>query len=160
MRALSLPGLPLTRKKASSEGLQGRDGRRLRIGIDLGGTKTEIAVLDAGGGLLLRRRVETPRGDYPATVATIVRLVATAERLVGATGSVGVGIPGAISPADGKVKNANSVWLNGRPLREDLQAALGRAVRIQNDANCLAMSEAADGAAAGARCVLALVLGT
>jgi fructokinase len=132
----------------------------LRIGIDLGGTKTEIAVLDRSGRFALRHRVDSPRDDYQATVQTIVWLVKAAERSIGAACTVGVGIPGTISPATGLVKNANSAWLNGRPLREDLQTALRREVRIENDANCLAMSEATDGAAAGNHCVLALILGT
>ncbi|MGE0798455.1 MAG: ROK family protein [Lautropia sp.] len=133
---------------------------RPRIGVDLGGTKIEIAALDAGGAIRLRRRVATPRDDYPATVAAIAALVAAAEAELGRPGSVGVGIPGAISPASGLVKNANSTWLNGRPLRQDLEAALRRPVRVQNDANCLAVSEAVDGAAAGAHCVFAAILGT
>ncbi|MEI7444954.1 MAG: ROK family protein [Burkholderiales bacterium] len=131
-----------------------------RLGIDLGGTKTEIAALDAHGAIVLRRRVPTPRDDYGATVATLAGLVADAERTLGARGTVGVGIPGTLSALTGRVKNANSTWLNGRPLREDLQRALGRAVRIQNDANCLAVSEAVDGAAAGAPVVFAAILGT
>jgi fructokinase len=135
-------------------------GARMRIGIDLGGTKTEVAVLDRDGSFVLRRRADSPRDDYPATVGLIARLVAEAEASIGAQCTVGVGIPGAVSPATGLVKNANSAWLNGRALPRDLQAALGRPVRIQNDANCLAVSEATDGAAAGAHCVLALVLGT
>ena len=137
----------------------------LRLGIDLGGTKIEVAALDprrwpADGGIGLRRRIPTPRDDYAATVAAIARLVHEAEREVGARGTVGIGIPGTLSALTGRVKNANSTWLNGRPLREDLQAALGREVRIQNDANCLAVSEAADGAAAGASVVFAAILGT
>lgn len=132
----------------------------LRLGIDLGGTKTEIAALDERGALRLRRRVPSPRDDYAATVAAIVALVADAERELGRRGTVGVGIPGTISALTGRVKNANSTWLNRRPLREDLEAALGRPVRIQNDANCLAVSEAVDGAAAGARVVFAAILGT
>jgi fructokinase len=132
----------------------------LRIGIDLGGTKIEVAVLGTDGRFVLRRRSDTPRNDYQATLDTIAGLVAAAEQSVGATCTVGIGIPGAISPATGVVKNANSAWLNGRPLLQDLQAALARPVRIQNDANCLAMSEAADGAAAAAHCVLAVILGT
>ena len=135
-------------------------GAGMRIGIDLGGTKTEVAVLDRDGRFVLRRRAPSPREDYQATVDLIARLVGEAEDAAGEACSVGVGIPGAISPASGLVKNANSSWLNGRPLPRDLQAALGRPVRIQNDANCLAMSEATDGAAAGAHCVLALILGT
>ena len=132
----------------------------LRLGIDLGGTKIEIAALDGPGEPRLRRRVPTPRDDYAATIAAIAALVRDAERELGATGTVGVGIPGTISALTGRVKNANSTWLNGRPLREDLGHALGRAVRVQNDANCLAVSEAVDGAAAGAAVVFAAILGT
>lgn len=139
---------------------RGAVGPGMRIGIDLGGTKTEVAVLARDGAVVLRERTHTPRDDYAATVATIAGLVVKAEESVGSRCTVGVGIPGAISPATGRVKNANSVWLNGRPLLQDLQTALKRPVRIQNDANCLAMSEAADGAGAGAHCVLALILGT
>jgi fructokinase len=137
----------------------------LRLGIDLGGTKIEVAALDparwpSAGAIGLRRRVPTPRDDYAATVGAIARLVHDAERELGARGTVGVGIPGTLSALTGRVKNANSTWLNGRPLREDLQAALGREVRIQNDANCLAVSEATDGAAAGAAVAFAAILGT
>ncbi|RPH44172.1 MAG: ROK family protein [Burkholderiales bacterium] len=131
-----------------------------RFGIDLGGTKIEIAAIDSAGAVRLRRRVPTPRDDYPGTLAAIAALVDDAERELGARGTVGVGIPGTISALTGRVKNANSTWLNNRPLREDLQAALGRELRIQNDANCLAVSEAADGAAAGAEVVFAAILGT
>jgi len=133
---------------------------RLRIGVDLGGTKIEVAALDAAGAFLLRRRMPTPRGRYDDTVTAIAALVRGAERELGACGTVGVGIPGTISALTGRVKNANSTWLNDRPLREDLRAALGREVRIQNDANCLAVSEAVDGAAAGAPVVFAAILGT
>jgi predicted NBD/HSP70 family sugar kinase len=121
----------------------------MRIGIDLGGTKIEIACLDRAGTIRWRRRVPTPRDDYAATVAAIAALVGDAEAALGETGTVGLGIPGTLSARTGCVKNANSVWLNGRPLREDLRAALGREPRIQNDANCLAVSESVDGAAAG-----------
>ena len=131
----------------------------MRIGIDLGGTKTEVAVLDDDGAFRLRRRLPTPAGDYRAGIATIARLVREADQ-VARDCTVGVGIPGAISPATGRVKNANSSWLNDRPLQQDLEAALDRPVRIQNDANCLAVSEAVDGAAAGAHCVLGVILGT
>jgi fructokinase len=133
---------------------------RPRLGVDLGGTKIEIAALDGTGAPRLRRRVPTPRGDYDATVAAIATLVADAERELGAHGTVGVGIPGTISALTGRVKNANSTWLNGRALRDDLGRALGREVRVQNDANCLAVSEAVDGAAAGAHVVFAAILGT
>ena len=132
----------------------------LRAGIDLGGTKTEVAVLDASGAFLLRRRVPTPRDDYLATVRTIAELIIDAEQQTGRHCSVGVGIPGTLSTTTGRVMNANSTWLNGQPLLQDLQAALNRPVRIQNDANCLAVSEATDGAAADAHCVFAVILGT
>lgn len=132
-----------------------------RIGIDLGGTKTEGIVLDHAGQVLTRRRVATPRGDYDATLATIRGLV---DILEGETGggraTVGVGIPGIVSPATGLVKNANSTWLNGRPFDRDLAAVLERPVRVENDANCLAVSEAADGAGAGAGVVFAAIVGT
>ena len=131
-----------------------------RIGIDLGGTKIEIAVLGADGVPALRRRVATPAGDYGATVAAIGRLVADAERERGARCTVGVAMPGALSLATGLVKNANSTCLIGRPLKADLEALLGREVRLANDANCFALSEAVDGAARGARVVFGVILGT
>jgi fructokinase len=132
----------------------------MRLGIDLGGTKTEIVALAAGGRELLRERVPTPRGDYAATVATIAGLVRSAEQKLGAGGTVGVGIPGAESRVTGLIKNANSTWLIGQPLRADLEAALERPVRIANDANCFALSEASDGAAVGAEVVFGVILGT
>lgn len=130
-----------------------------RIGIDLGGTKIEALALDGSGVERFRRRVPTPRGDYGATLHAIADLVAGAETVVGRS-SVGIGIPGAVSPATGLVKNANSVWLNSRPLRVDLERLLGREVRLANDANCFALSEAVDGAAAGARVVFGVIVGT
>ena len=132
----------------------------LRIGIDLGGTKIEAVALAAGGGERFRRRVDTPRGDYDGTIKAIVDLVAAVEREAGERGTVGVGMPGSVSPASGLVKNANSTWLIGRPLHIDLEQALGRPVRVANDANCFALSEAADGAGAGARVVFGVILGT
>lgn len=133
----------------------------IRIGIDLGGTKTEGIALGAAGEERARFRVPTPRGDYDATVRTIANLVAQLERATGSAGAtVGVGIPGTISPATGLVKNANSTWLIGKPFDRDLAAALERPVRIENDANCLAVSEAADGAGAGCGVVFAAILGT
>jgi fructokinase len=132
----------------------------MRLGIDLGGTKTEIVALDDDGGELLRRRVATPRGDYPGTVATVVELVRGAETELARRGTVGIGIPGAESRVNGLIKNANSTWLIGQPLRRDLEAALQREVRIDNDANCFALSEAVDGAAAGAEVVFGVILGT
>lgn len=134
---------------------------RLRIGIDLGGTKIAGIALDAEGTTRAEIRVPTPRGDYAGTLDAIAGLVATLERQAGTTGaSVGVGMPGAVSRATGLIKNANSVWLNGRPFPQDLAARLGRPVRVENDANCLAVSEAVDGAGAGADLVWAIILGT
>ncbi len=132
----------------------------MRIGIDLGGTKIEAIALDDDGATRWRRRVPTPREDYEATLRAIVSLVETIERDTGLTGTVGIGIPGTISPATGLVKNANSTWLIGRPLDADIVRALARPVRLANDANCLALSEAADGAAAGSPIVFAVILGT
>jgi predicted NBD/HSP70 family sugar kinase len=132
----------------------------LRIGIDLGGTKIELAALDAAGSIRLRRRVATPAGDYAGTVAAVAHLVQEAERELGARGSVGVATPGALSLVSGRVKNANSTCLNGQPLKEDLERVLEREVRIANDANCFALSEAVDGAAKGARVVFGVILGT
>ena len=136
--------------------------QRLRIGIDLGGTKIEGIVLRGDTEILARRRVATPAGDYAATIAALADLVAALEAQTAASRlPVGIGHPGAISPATGRIKNANSTCLNGQPLREDLEAALQRPVRLANDADCLALSEAqADGAGAGAACVFAVILGT
>jgi fructokinase len=136
------------------------DRPALRIGIDLGGTKTEIAALDRSGSELLRRRVATPAHDYDAIIATIAGLVADAERELGARGSVGVGTPGALSRATGVLRNANTACLNGRALHADLASALGREVRIANDANCFALSEAVDGAGRDAAVVFGVILGT
>ena len=132
----------------------------MRIGIDLGGSKIAGIALADDGTTLARRRVASPRADYRATLAAVGNLVAGLEDAAGRRGSVGIGIPGAISPATGLVKNANSTWLIGRPLRDDLEAALGRPVRLANDANCFALSEAVDGAAAGYRVVFGVILGT
>ena len=137
-----------------------RQDSTIRIGIDLGGTKIESIALDATGNVVERRRVATPRNDYDATVNTVADLVAEVERSTGCTGTVGVGIPGTLSRATGLVKNANSTWLNGRPLDQDLSDALQRPVRLQNDANCFAVSEASDGAACGANVVFGVILGT
>ena len=132
----------------------------MRIGVDFGGTKIEAIAIDAHGVERCRRRVETPRDDYEASVRAVAALVAAVEQETGEQGTVGVGIPGAISPATGVVKNANSTWLIGRPLDVDLARALGRPVRLANDANCFALSEATDGAAAGASVVFGVILGT
>ena len=132
----------------------------MQIGIDLGGTKTEAAALSADGEVLFRERTATRRHDYGATIDTIVALVQQVERQTGRRGSVGVGIPGALSATNGLIKNASSTWLLGKPLDRDLAAALGRPVRLMNDANCLAISEAADGAAAGMQVVFGAILGT
>jgi fructokinase len=132
----------------------------MRIGIDLGGTKTEAIALDNDGRELQRVRVPTPIGDYPGTVATIAALVRQLEEELQQTGSVGVGIPGTIVAATGLVKNANSTWLNGMPFERDLSVALEREVRCANDANCFAISEATDGAASGFNVVFGVILGT
>ncbi len=135
----------------------------MRIGIDLGGTKIEGVLLDDAGAERRRRRVATPRHDYAATVASVVTLVSDLELEGGeheGEATVGVGIPGAISPATGLVKNANATWLIGRPLDKDLARALGRPVRVANDANCFAIAEAVDGAGAGAGVVFGVILGT
>lgn len=131
----------------------------MRIGVDLGGTKIEAIALSPAGAELARRRVATP-DEYLACVDAIASLVRELERAADATGTVGVGIPGAVVPRTGLVKNANSTWLNGRPLPRDLEARLGRPVRFMNDANCFALSEATDGAAAGAPVVFGVILGT
>jgi fructokinase len=131
-----------------------------RIGIDLGGTKIEGIVLDPAGSSLVRRRVPTPRGDYAATVEAVARLAEELERDCGRQTTVGVGMPGIVSPVTGLVKNANSTWLIGRPFGADLSARLGRDVRCGNDANCFALSEAVDGAAAGAAVVFGVIIGT
>jgi fructokinase len=130
-----------------------------RIGIDLGGTKTEIVALDPSGAECFRKRIATPREDYDATLDTIVALVNEAEAVVGRA-SVGIGMPGTISPATGLVKNANSTWLNGKPLARDIVQRLHRDVRLANDANCFALSEAIDGAAAGQAIVFGVIVGT
>ena len=131
----------------------------MRIGIDLGGTKIEAIALSPAGQEITRLRVTTPR-DYAASLDAIVALVAELERAAGAAGTVGVGIPGTVVPRTGLVKNANSTWLNGRPLERDLEGRLGRPVRVMNDANCFALSEATDGVAAGAQVVFGVILGT
>ncbi len=139
---------------------------RVRIGIDLGGTKIEGLALNEAGEELARLRIPTPQHDYAATVQAIVDVVHDLERRMGGIrsdrepASVGIGIPGTIVRATGLVKNANSTWLNGKPLDRDLEKVLGRPVRCANDANCLAVSEATDGAAAGAGVVFAVILGT
>ena len=136
----------------------------VRIGVDLGGTKIEGVVLDRGGAVAARRRIATPREDYDGTLAALRSLVdgliadAAIRRAV--LPGVGIGMPGSLSPATGKVQNANSTWLNGRAFDCDLTAALGLPVRLANDANCFALSEAVDGAAAGARSMLGIILGT
>ena len=133
---------------------------RFRIGIDLGGTKIEAAAVDGLGAVYARRRVATPSGNYRGTIEAITALVQATEQQVGETAAIGIGIPGAISPITGLVKNANSTWLIGRPLRQDLEASLKRPIRLANDANCFALSEATDGVAAGLEAVFAVILGT
>jgi predicted NBD/HSP70 family sugar kinase len=132
----------------------------MRIGIDLGGTKIEGIALADDGRELARRRVVTPQGDYPATLCAVASLVAALEVETGTRGSVGIGTPGAISPATGLMKNSNSVCLNGKPLLRDFAAVLRHPVRLANDADCFALSEAVDGAAAGAPSVFGVIIGT
>lgn len=132
----------------------------MRIGIDVGGTKIEGVALSAAGQVLHRIRVDTPRGEYEGTIQAIARLVTELEATTQSVGSVGVGIPGTIVASTRLVKNANSIWLNGRPLQDDLSHALGREVRCANDANCFAVSEAVDGAARGHATVFGVIVGT
>jgi fructokinase len=138
-----------------------------RLGLDLGGTKIEIVALPprvegrrGGETELLRRRTPTPREDYEGTIEAIARLVSEAEAELGTAGTVGIGIPGSISPTSGLIRNGNSTWLNDQPLKQDLEARLAREVILANDANCFALSEAVDGAAAGAHAVFGVILGT
>jgi fructokinase len=130
-----------------------------RIGIDFGGTKIEAAALDASGAILARLRAPNP-GEYRGAIETVVDLVDAVESRAGPGASLGVGMPGSISPRTGLIRNANSTWLNGKTFGADLERALGRPVRLANDANCMALSEAADGAAAGAKVVFGAILGT
>jgi len=132
----------------------------LRIGVDLGGSKIELIALDAAGREALRKRVPTPQGDYAGTLQAVAGLVAQAETALSERCSVGIGMPGALSLVSGLVKNSNSVCLNGQPLKQDLEGLLGHEVRLANDANCFALSEAVDGAGKGAAVVFGVILGT
>ena len=134
--------------------------KQLRIGVDLGGTKIEVVALDDVDTELLRRRLATPRGNYAATIERVAELVRWAESSLGCQGSVGVGTPGALCPEMRRIKNANSLCLNDRALLDDLQAALGRSLRLANDADCFALSEARDGAGVGAASVFGVIVGT
>ena len=129
----------------------------MRIGVDLGGTKIEAIALDEAGRERARRRIASPSHDYAQTIDAVRGLVEAIEGELGARARVGVGTPGAISSVTGRIKNANSTQLNGRPLADDLALALGREIRVENDANCFALSEASDGAGAGRRLVLSLI---
>ena len=132
----------------------------MRIGIDLGGTKISIVALDDEGNISFEKRIKTPQNDYRSTIRALRDLVRAAETNTGQRGSVGLGMPGSLSPRSGLVQNANSTWLNGQPLKDDLQDALGRDIRLANDANCFALSEATDGAARGHNNVFGVILGT
>ena len=132
----------------------------MRIGIDLGGTKIEGIALDAQGNELIRHRIQTPSGNYAATLSSVVELIAYLEKKVKKKASVGIGTPGALSPVTGLLRNSNSVCLNGRPLKTDLENMLGREIKIGNDANCFVLSEATDGAASGASVVFGVIIGT
>lgn len=131
----------------------------IRIGVDFGGTKIEAAALDSAGNFLARIRTANP-GSYDAAIECVRDLIGRVEQEVGGKGSIGIGVPGSISPRSGLMRNANSTYLNGRTFREDLSTALGRDVRMANDANCLALSEVVDGAAAGAKVAFAIIIGT
>lgn len=133
---------------------------RARLGIDLGGTKIEGVILDGQGAERARLRIPAPSGVYGQTIEALACMVANLEADAGVPAHIGIGVPGSISPATGKLQNANSVWLNGRRLKEDLESRLGRPVRLANDANCFAVSEATDGAGAGAKTVFGVILGT
>src|SRR5665213_2943972 len=136
-----------------SRGPEDRGRRMIRIGVDFGGTKIEAAAIDAGGQFVSRVRAANP-GDYAAAIETVCALVDEAEREAGVGRTpVGIGMPGSISPKSGRVRNSNSVWLNGTTFDKDVEAALGRPVRVENDANCFALSEATDGVGEGARVV-------
>jgi len=132
----------------------------MRIGIDLGGTKIEGIALDNKGNELIRHRVDTPQGNYQATLSSIVELVNYIETSAGQSGSVGLGTPGSISPATKLLRNSNSVCMNGEPVQQDIEKLLGKQIRITNDANCFALSEATDGAAAGEAIVFGVIIGT
>lgn len=132
----------------------------MRVGVDWGGTKIEAIALSDDGTMLWRERIPTPREDYAESVRRTVDLIARAERETGEPGTIGIGIPGVVVASTGLVKNANSTWLNGKPFKTDIEALLGREIRCANDANCLALSEAVDGAGAGKRVVFAAILGT
>jgi fructokinase len=131
----------------------------IRIGIDVGGTKIEAIALDLKGKELFRTRIPTPRGNYPATVQNIIKMVDEIERRIGKNASIGLGTPGVISPATGLMKNSSATWLNGKAFDQDLEQSLKRRVRMHNNANCLAVSESIDGAAAGFPVVFAVILG-
>lgn len=138
----------------------GAQAARPRLGIDLGGTKIAGVALGRGGRVLAEHRMPAPRDDYAATIAAVAQMARRLEEAAGEEGSIGVGMPGSLSPASGLVQNANSTWLNGRPFGRDLEARLGRPVRLANDANCFALSEAVDGAGKGARSVFGVIIGT
>ncbi len=150
-------GLPSAHDQAAPEP-QGKP--RYRLGIDLGGTKIEGAILDPSGAIIARHRIPSPRGDYRSTLEAMTAVVLTLERECGAACSVGVGMPGSISPITGRLQNANSTWLNGTPFDADLMELLQREIRFANDANCFALSEAVDGAGQGARTVFGVIVGT
>lgn len=132
----------------------------LRLGIDLGGTKIAGVALAPDGAAVAEQRMASPRDDYPATLDAVAAIVARLEQAAGGRGSIGIGMPGSLAPASGLVQNANSTWLNGRAFARDLEARLGRPVRLANDANCFALSEAVDGAGAAAPSVFGVILGT
>lgn len=136
------------------------DAPSLRLGIDLGGTKIEGCVLGPDGAEVARQRILAPQGNYEDTLSALRDLIRSLEAKAASPLTIGIGMPGSLSPSTGLVRNANSTWLNGRRLREDLEAAVGQPIRFANDANCFALSEATDGAGAGARTVFGVIIGT
>ncbi len=159
-KAATTPQEPSVSAAARVDNRAAAKNRAPAIGIDMGGTKTEAIVLSPEGTEMNRWRVPSAVGDYDGTIRLLRGMIERAETAFGTAGSIGLGIPGTISPASGLVKNANSTWLIGRPLKADLEAALGRAVAVANDADCFALSEATDGAGAGAATVWGVILGT
>ncbi len=157
----SRPGSSPAGRPRDREVMTGKPGEpKVRLGVDLGGTKIAGVALGPDGTVIAEHRIAAPRDDYAATLRAMGEMVARLEQMAGTRGTIGIGMPGSISPVSGLVQNANSTWLNGQPFARDVEAHLGRPVRLANDANCFALSEAVDGAGAGAASVFGVILGT